>query len=72
MTTVKDLIKHLQQFNPELPVVLTHTDHTDWTYNWDLSLDGVNGEKDIYLDEDSDSEDPDYPECVIISCTPWD
>lgn len=71
MTTVKDLIEHLQQFNPELPVVLTHTDHTDWTYNWDLSLGCVNEEKDICLDEDPDNEVDDYPECVTISCTPW-
>ena len=71
MTTVKDLIEHLQKLNPELPIVLTHTDHTDWTYNWELSLESVNEEKDICLDEDENEEVNEYPECVVISCTPW-
>lgn len=72
--TVQQLIEHLQTFDPELPVILSHTDHTDWTYTWKLSFDDVEKEEDIYLDsdDDDDSDEPDYTEGLVINCTPWE
>jgi len=66
---IKDLIEHLQQFDSELPIVLVHTDHTDWTYKWEPNILDVYVEKNVYIDNgDSEIE---YPESLIISCTPW-
>ena len=41
---VKDLIAKLLQVNPELPVLITYTDHTDWDYKLPLREQDVNVE----------------------------
>jgi hypothetical protein len=65
--TVKELITHLQQFNPETPIVIQHIDHTDWNYTWDLESEGVYEDEDVY-DEDGELE---YPKAIVINGTPW-
>lgn len=72
ITTVEDLIKHLQQFDPKLPVVLEHTDHTNWTYTWNLNLFNIDEEKDVSVDEEEEIDIDDYPKAVVIQCTPWE
>jgi hypothetical protein len=49
---VKDLIEKLLQVNPELPVLITYTDHTDWDYKLPLREQDVNVEEVDYEFED--------------------
>ena len=49
---VKDLIERLLQVNPELPVLITYTDHTDWDYKLPLREQDVNVEEVDYELED--------------------
>jgi hypothetical protein len=51
---VKDLIARLQQVDPELRVVIHHTDHTDWDYNLPLR------EQDVYIDKIWDIEEANF------------
>ncbi len=39
--TVKELINHLNKFNPETEVMFSHTDHTDFTYKIEMSEDDI-------------------------------
>jgi hypothetical protein len=38
---VKELIEHLNQFNPETQVMFSITDHTDWNSKLDIEKDSV-------------------------------
>jgi hypothetical protein len=49
---VKDLIERLSQVNPELKVLITYTDHTDWDYKLPLREQDVNVEEVDYEFED--------------------
>jgi hypothetical protein len=49
---VKDLIEKLLQVNPELPVLITYTDHTDWDYKLPLREQDVKVEEVDYELED--------------------
>jgi hypothetical protein len=51
---VKDLITRLQQVDPELRVVIHHTDTTDWDYNLPLR------EQDVYIDKIWDIEEANF------------
>jgi hypothetical protein len=62
--TVKELIEHLGQFNPEAEVMFSHTDPTDWTTKINieeedvslgdvLSDDQYEGESELFDDEDN-------------------
>ena len=61
--TVKELINHLQQFNPETEVMFSLLDHTDFMYKVDLNEDDVvlgdvvsdhyDGEDELWDDEDN-------------------
>ena len=72
MITVKESINKLQKVDQNLPVILTHTDHTDFTYTWELRLDDIKVEKDIYIEFNDEGEEVDYKKGVVISCTPWE
>lgn len=55
--TVKELIEHLNTFNPETRVMFSHTDHTDWLSKGDFSPENVYlGDP---LSEDSEEIDDD-------------
>ena len=52
--TVQELITHLQQVeNKELPVIIAHTDHTDYTYLFGMEDDeiSIGTESEIYGDD---------------------
>ena len=51
---VKELIELLSKQDPELRVVIHHTDHTDWDYNLPLR------EKDVYVREIWDIEEVNF------------
>ena len=51
---VKDLITRLQQVDPELRVVIHHTDPTDWDYNLPLRY------QDVYIDKIWDIEEANF------------
>ena len=61
--TVKELIDHLQQFEPETEVMFSHTDPTDWTTKinieeenvglGDVVSDDYDGEEELWDDEDN-------------------
>ena len=51
---VKDLIELLGKQDPELRVVIHHTDHTDWDYNLPLR------EQDVYVGEIWDIEEANF------------
>jgi len=51
---VKDLITRLQQVDPELKVIIHHTDHTDWDYNLPLRY------QDVYIDKIWDIEEANF------------
>ena len=55
---VKDLIKKLQQVDPELKVIIHHTDDTSWKYNLPLRERDVRVEEVDYLNiDDANFED---------------
>ena len=54
---VKDLIERLSQVDPELPVLITYTDHTDWDYKLPLREQDVKVEEVCYELEDDVVED---------------
>ena len=55
---VKDLITRLQQVDPELKVVIHHTDNTDWDYNLPLREQDVRVEEiDWFNVEEANFED---------------
>jgi hypothetical protein len=66
--TVQELINHLQQFDSNTPIVIQHIDHTDWNYTWDLEINSIYEDEDVY-DEDGDL---DYPKAIVINATPWE
>lgn len=61
--TVKELIDHLQQFEPETEVMFSHTDPTDWTTKiniekedvalGDVVSDDYDREEELWDDEDN-------------------
>jgi hypothetical protein len=62
--TVKELIKHLEQFESETEVMFSHTDHTDFLYKINfyeedvtlgdvLSDEDYDGESELFDDEDN-------------------
>jgi hypothetical protein len=62
--TVKELIKHLEQFESETEVMFSYTDHTDFLYKINfyeedvtlgdvLSDEDYNGESELFDDEDN-------------------
>jgi len=51
---VKDLITRLQQVDPELKVIIHHTDPTDWDYNLPLRY------QDVYIDKIWDIEEANF------------
>ena len=60
---VKDLIARLEGVNPELEVIITYTDHTDWDYKLPLR------EKDVRVEEVSYDFEDDVIEdqvCLVI------
>ena len=63
--TVKELIEQLSKLPQDKQVILSHTDHTDWTYTTVLETTEID-EDDIY-DEDSDCEE----NVVVIDCKFW-
>ncbi len=66
---VKDLIKKLQQVDPELKVIIHHTDPSDWDYNLPLREQDVRAEVVDYLNiEDANFEDgePIVPEEEVL------
>jgi hypothetical protein len=66
---VKDLIKKLEQVNPELKVIIHHTDPTDWDYNLPLREQDVRVEVVDYLNiEEANFEDgePIVPEEEVL------
>ena len=50
---VKELIEQLSKLDPESPVMIDYTDHTDWRYTIDLETVGV-GEPEYCEDENED------------------
>jgi hypothetical protein len=60
---VKDLIKKLQQVDPELKVIIHHTDTTDWDYNLPLREQDVRVEEVCYELEDDVVDDE---KCLVI------
>jgi hypothetical protein len=69
---VKDLIKKLQQVDPELKVIIHHTDHTDWDYNLPLREQDVRVEEVWDIDEANFEEgEPigENEECLVIDFT---
>ena len=77
--TVQELINHLQQFNPNTQVMFSHTDHTDFLYKINMSVNDVyTGNDDEYSIGDEDlfdsdgmilNNDDDYtgPEVVLFN-----
>jgi len=68
---VKDLIARLQQVDPELKVIIHHTDNTDWEYNLPLRQQDVRVEEmdAMWFEEANELEgEPILPaeECLII------
>jgi hypothetical protein len=66
---VKDLIKKLQQVDPELKVIIHHTDPSDWDYNLPLREQDVRVEiVDYFNIEDANFEDgePIVPEEEVL------
>ena len=66
---VKDLITRLQQVDPELKVIIHHTDHTDWDYNLPLHEQDVRVEEiDWFNVEEANFEDgePIVPEEEVL------
>jgi hypothetical protein len=61
--TVKELIARLQQVDPELKVVIHHTDPTDWDYNLPLREQDVRVEEVCYELEDNVVDDE---TCLVI------
>lgn len=59
---VKELIKQLSELDPESPVMIDHTDHTDWRYTIDLKRIEV-GEPEYCEDENDELFDD---ECEYI------
>ena len=61
--TVRELIKHLEQFYSEAEVMFSHTDHTDFTSKinieeenvvlGDVVSDDYDGESELWDDEDN-------------------
>ena len=72
--TVHELIKHLQVLPQNKKVVLSHTDHTDWTYKVELTSDLI--DEDEFWDEENSNDELDYEDeveqVVIINCKFWD
>ena len=69
--TVKELIEHLGQFNPETKVMFSHTDDTDFLYKVNMSVNDVyTGTvlSDDECDEDLFNDMNDYigPEVVLF------
>jgi hypothetical protein len=64
--TVKELIQHLTQFDPETEVVTSITDHTDYVLTLSLESEEVILENELYGDnvyedfEDKFDEEADY------------
>ena len=64
--TVKELIQHLTQFDPEIEVVTSITDHTDYVLTLSLESEEVILENELYGDnvyedfEDKFDEEADY------------
>jgi hypothetical protein len=54
--TVKELIKHLEQFEPETEVMFSHTDPTDWTTKINIEEEDVVLGDVVSDDYDGDSE----------------
>jgi len=66
---VKDLITRLQQVDPELKVIIHHTDPTDWKYNLPLREQDVRVEEiDWWNIEEANFEDgePIVPEEEVL------
>jgi hypothetical protein len=66
---VKDLITRLQQVDPELKVIIHHTDNTDWEYNLPLREQDVRVEEiDWFNVEEANFEDgePIVPEEEVL------
>ena len=82
--TVKELIEQLQTFPQDKQIILSHTDHTDWDYNVELTSDLIIEDKwykdlddedydlmDERIDNETYIEDSEYPDVVIINCKFW-
>ena len=71
--TVKELINHLKQFNPETEVMFSHLDHTDYNYKINMSEDdifiGDPTSDDSNLPDEMYNEEWDYigPEVVLFN-----
>ena len=66
---VKDLIERLSQVDPELKVIIHHTDTTDWDYNLPLREKDVRVEEVDWVEEANfEDGEPIVPaeECLII------
>jgi hypothetical protein len=72
--TVQELINQLQTLPQDKKVVLSHTDHTDWTYKVELTPDLIS--EDEFWDEENSNDELDYEDevqqVVIINCKLWD
>lgn len=69
--TVKELINHLQQFNPETEVMFCHIDHTDFLYKTNMSVKNVYtgtvlSDDECYGDLFNDMNDYIGPEVVLF------
>lgn len=82
--TVKELIEQLQTLPQDKQIVLSHTDHTDWTYTTELIPDLIGEDKwykeldeedydlmDERIDNETYIEDSEYPDVVVIDCKFW-
>jgi hypothetical protein len=83
--TVKELIEQLSSLPQDKQIILSHNDHTDWTYTVELTSDLVSEgkwykelededfeEMDQMIDDGVYKEDDEYPDVVIIDCKFWD
>jgi hypothetical protein len=72
--TVKQLIEHLQTLPQDKKVMISHTDHSDWTYYSDLGTELID-EDGEYWDEENSSDELDYEDevekVVMINCRFW-
>lgn len=71
--TVQELIEELKQFPQDKKVMLSHSDHTDWTYKVELTSDLI--DEDEFWDEDNSNDELTYEEevehVVMINCRFW-
>jgi hypothetical protein len=73
--TVQQLIEHLQTLPQDKKVMISHTDHTDWTYYHDLGIELIDKDGE-YWDEETSTGELDYEDevehVVMINCRFWD